>query len=51
MNVFIVSLLLLNFYSYALLQSIDLPTHCLPLPYILSLAMEIADTLKVDIVS
>jgi len=27
-------------------QSIDLPTHCLPLPYILSLAMEIADTLK-----
>jgi serine/threonine protein kinase len=33
----------------ALMQSIDLPTHCLPLPYILSLAMEIADTLKVHL--
>ena len=34
-------------FSDTLWQSIDLPTHCLPLPYILSLAMEIADTLKV----
>ncbi len=50
LNLLWYSRVFVNIVSDTLRQSIDLPTHCLPLPYILSLAMEIADTLKVHFV-